>query len=626
MKTVQEFRRESQGEELAAQSPLRPDFEPGAGSCVNNVGTLNRGLIAAMALASLVLVFFRLADYRTFGKHEGFAVVTAREMMTSGDWIIPRFGGVPRLEKPPLAYWVVAMSARLCGGLDEFSARLPAACAALLLAALVGYWAARWYGPVAGAGSAAALISSDLVLTYARRAEVDMLLLLFSTAAMFLIADQPAEERGRRAFVRWIGIYFLLSLAWMSKFHYGPVMTLCPAFAFLVLQRRWRTLLQALNPVGLGMMAAAVMVWSGVVAARLPEARDVWHSETLGRVAGKLGHQPLWFCFLDLTIVLLPWSPIVLLASPASLKAGWKEPLSIVRNAFRGRGNRSLGAVWADAAAAGDSRERYLWIWLTAQFSILLTAADKHQHYLAALVPMLALLAGQGIRTVVDFIRSGRFRMTRSLAFTGTGVLLAVAGGTSAFIASRWPALVGDARLLALLMSVGGTAAIWLLYAGEILPASYLVMGSFLGCYMVASASVIPADDYRRPAAEFARHIREASGPTSTLYSFGFGADPIVYYLGEPARRVDTQDDLERALSERGSLRLVASQNALPKLQAMGEVTIVEEHHPQGYRHRAPQLVCLDIAARQPTLPPHPSNVRHAVRPNELSRDDANRR
>ena len=57
-----------------------------------------------------------------------------REMLALGDWLTPRLNYVAYFEKPPLQYWMSAVSMRLFG-LQPFAARLP-----LALAALISLW------------------------------------------------------------------------------------------------------------------------------------------------------------------------------------------------------------------------------------------------------------------------------------------------------------------------------------------------------------------------------------------------------------------------------------------------------------------------------------------------------
>src|SRR5436309_792932 len=62
-------------------------------------------------------------------EHEVFVAQTARQMMDSGDWVVPWFGGVPRLNKPPLSYWLTMLAAWASGARDiqPWHARLPSA-------------------------------------------------------------------------------------------------------------------------------------------------------------------------------------------------------------------------------------------------------------------------------------------------------------------------------------------------------------------------------------------------------------------------------------------------------------------------------------------------------------------
>src|SRR5258708_35000935 len=92
---------------------------------------------------SLIAVFYlgscgfpRLLD-QIDGQYAG----AAREMISRNDWIVPTQNGIPRLRKPPLAYWMEVVSLRTLGH-NELAARLPIYLAAfrrLFPAALLAY-------------------------------------------------------------------------------------------------------------------------------------------------------------------------------------------------------------------------------------------------------------------------------------------------------------------------------------------------------------------------------------------------------------------------------------------------------------------------------------------------------
>ena len=111
-------------------------------------------LPAAVCLVGLTTLFFELGDSKTFSSHEGYMVVPVREMLDSGDWLVPSHGGIPRLEKPPLYYWILATTVQVFGEISEWTCRLPAAISALCLIGLIGYWGAHWFGREVGLAAA----------------------------------------------------------------------------------------------------------------------------------------------------------------------------------------------------------------------------------------------------------------------------------------------------------------------------------------------------------------------------------------------------------------------------------------------------------------------------------------
>jgi len=51
-----------------------------------------------------------------------------REMLATGDWIVPRLNGLRYFEKPVFGYWVTGLSI-LCFAENQFAVRLPSALA-----------------------------------------------------------------------------------------------------------------------------------------------------------------------------------------------------------------------------------------------------------------------------------------------------------------------------------------------------------------------------------------------------------------------------------------------------------------------------------------------------------------
>ena len=78
---------------------------------------------------------------------EGQFAGGAREMLATQQWLVPTNDGVPRLETPPLVYWLIVLSYKIFG-VTATAARLPIALAMIASIALTfligerlaGYW------------------------------------------------------------------------------------------------------------------------------------------------------------------------------------------------------------------------------------------------------------------------------------------------------------------------------------------------------------------------------------------------------------------------------------------------------------------------------------------------------
>jgi 4-amino-4-deoxy-L-arabinose transferase-like glycosyltransferase len=107
---------------LAPAVPWRPEIQAS-----NKPPVFDPGLFRLLLVwAGLLAVFYigssgypRLLD-QIDGQYAG----AAREMISHNDWLVPTQNSIPRLRKPPLAYWMEVLSFRSFGE-NEFAARLP---------------------------------------------------------------------------------------------------------------------------------------------------------------------------------------------------------------------------------------------------------------------------------------------------------------------------------------------------------------------------------------------------------------------------------------------------------------------------------------------------------------------
>jgi 4-amino-4-deoxy-L-arabinose transferase len=224
----------------------------------------------------------------------------SREMIVSGDWIVPHFLGLRYFEKPVLGYWLNALG-ELAFGHSNFAVRLPGTLCTLASAFLVAMLAARVRGERRDATVGATVyLSCLLVFVIGTTSVLDSQLALWMTAAMVAYdsALRAASARGRL----WRHVCFGLccGLGFLTK---GGVALAVPFVAivpFMLWEQRWRELL------GFGFVAVAA-----AIAGREP---DFWHyffwEEHIRRFAGSEPQhpQPWWFFVPVLLLGAMPWT------------------------------------------------------------------------------------------------------------------------------------------------------------------------------------------------------------------------------------------------------------------------------------------------------------------------------
>ena len=137
----------------------------------------------------------------------------AREMVVTGDYVTLHVNGVRYLEKPPLPYWLVAISYKVLG-VNEFSTRLPMVLSVMLLGVLAFCWGRRAFGERTGIYAGLFVYTCAGVYLFTRILIPDVLLSLLIAAAMyfFLTALEPEA-----AAWRWYAGYAMMALGVLTK-------------------------------------------------------------------------------------------------------------------------------------------------------------------------------------------------------------------------------------------------------------------------------------------------------------------------------------------------------------------------------------------------------------------------
>ncbi|MCD7722276.1 MAG: glycosyltransferase family 39 protein [Prevotellaceae bacterium] len=260
-------------------------------------------LVACLA----TLPWLGLTRFNTKG--EPREAVVSLTMLQQGNWVLPTNDGGEIAYKPPFFHWTVAAASLLSGGVNEWTARLPSALAAICLTLWAYVFFARRRDSDTALLASLLFLSSFEVFRAAYACRVDMMLTLGVCGAIFSLAAW-AEERGWWRFV--LGV-LMMSLGALTK---GPVAILLPCLVTGVyMLLRGRGFLRTLLWLCLAAVLALVLpaLWYAAAYRQGGEAfySLVWE-ENVGRFLGKMTYRShengLWYYFALLPAGLLPWT------------------------------------------------------------------------------------------------------------------------------------------------------------------------------------------------------------------------------------------------------------------------------------------------------------------------------
>ena len=110
-------------------------------------------LFAILIALAALLHITTIGSGDLYSQTEGQYAGAAREMVEAHQWLLPTNNGAPRLQKPPLLYWLIIISFKLFG-VNAATARLPVALAVVASAALIFLIGEKlmdyWRGFIAG--------------------------------------------------------------------------------------------------------------------------------------------------------------------------------------------------------------------------------------------------------------------------------------------------------------------------------------------------------------------------------------------------------------------------------------------------------------------------------------------
>ena len=370
------------------------------------------------ALIVVVFALFLLGNSRVslWDRDEPRYAECSREMLQTGDWVVPHLLGEWRTQKPPFIYWCEGASMRVLGD-GPFAARLPSVLAITLLLVMLAVVLYGFIGPARALATVFVLATNVLIVYDAKQCLTDSVLLLWITIAQLCLF---AIYRGHASWPIVITFWVAQGLASLTKGPMGLMVSLATMVALAAMDyvpapgsgapssfsRFFRALFlgpvaaariwwRRLRPLaGFVILALIVAPWLILVHHRAPGfLSQMFHvfGAHVAEGTEQHGGPPGWH-LIAIWGTFLPWS----LFLPVALGLAWKH--------------RRLPSVrFALATVLGT------WVLVEA-------IRTKLPHYILPAFPALAFLTGDAL---VRCIR-GQYRPLNHIAYRLAAVAFAI--------------------------------------------------------------------------------------------------------------------------------------------------------------------------------------------------------
>ncbi len=320
--------------------------------------------IGCFIIASGLILFYNLWT-RSLENHDypRYAEV-AREMIRSGDWVVPHCNGKIFIDKPPLFFWLISLPSSLYGSVTPFIARLPSALSAWIGVILLVFWGRDIYRTTqAGLIAGGSLLSSYQFFYQARLAKTDVVLCLLILFSLYFFYLGYWEPRKRRYLFHSLSFFFM-GLGTLTKGPFGLFIPFLLMAIFLIKERRWRILIHKEFILGYFVLALTVLPWFYLFISRVGLEQSialVKGTKILTRKA------PIYFYFIEIWGQFFPWSLLL---------------------PFLGLN------LWRERVRLWHSKESIFLIWFAVLFILLTLFKYRVSRYLLPALPFLALMMG----------------------------------------------------------------------------------------------------------------------------------------------------------------------------------------------------------------------------------------
>jgi 4-amino-4-deoxy-L-arabinose transferase-like glycosyltransferase len=462
-----------------------------------------------------------------------------REMVASGDWVIPTQQGVPWLDRPPLQYWTLAAIHKWVHELDPLTLRVSMVVVTLLTALLIWWYARRVLTETGAFIAAVAYPTMGHVFDLGRRVETDGQFTLLLAGAL-LVWHAGYAGRWRPAWT-WSLSAILAAAAALTKGTQAPVAYFGAVYLFLLLRRDWRYFLQWGHALGVILFFGLIAIWQVpfFLQTGMEGTRECWLAPGASRVGGNVLGLLVHLVEFPVNVFVssLPWSPLLAALFDRRFWRMEEQPRSAVVFMLVG-----MAAIFVP-------------VWLSA---------DGHHRYIMPMYPLMAVVCGAVAQRCLQVdMEYGLRRFWRdyvrilAVVVLGIAAVFLVATVGARFSDAAWMQTMAQPWWLLLLLVAAAlvAATVMLRLAKSGRPERGLLVGFVLAAYLgVAFNGAIMHATASRAAAigPEVQALRQQLPEAVTLVSFGPLHHKFVYWyeaaipiLPRPTGPGDVPDDLD---------------------------------------------------------------------------------
>jgi len=506
-----------------------------------------------------VLIFFTNRSDTIPDIMEARNLVTAREMVVHGNWLLPTLNGEPRLAKPPLPTWLTAITAIIAGDTGDISSlRIPGALiASLMVFALFIFTREISQNPLLPFLSAVVLATSFLIINMGRSNSWDIFTNSFMLLAIAFMLK--GMKRKNSAYGIWclVGLFWGLTL--MSK---GPVSFYGLLLPFLIgyiiffgyhtLLSRWREILLAILITLLISLPWPLYVWYHI-------PQNLWFTLNHESTQWLERHvEPFWFYwgFTTQTGIWTAFAIITLVQPYISKKLEEKREYKMIL------------------------------AWLLLTIFLLSVIPEKKERYLIPCLIPLSIMVGYYFNYLIEVFGKGRQKTDDQLLLKINMVLLSIASLLLPIGIYWWREIHHEATIsqiiLPLLTTIGFIIALWFSYFRKRILHIFLSIALFM-CLTNVLAHFMLYNPIKNQAYKDFGSVRQLDTVQKLdFYSIGPMNPKFIWSIGREVKVWDPSfaPDLHRLLPLALFTWLTPEQLKTHKIFSHLNIQLVEEFRP----------------------------------------------